>query len=398
MRRRGFLQRGRNLIAALGALMTADLAAGADTTKSQGLPARAYGHRSKFEKIKRWITPSRHPTATASWTPLADLSGIITPSALHYERHHAGIPDIDPAEHRLLIHGDVTRPLIFTIDELKLLPQTHRICFIECSGNSYREWQGPGGIDVQQTHGLTSCSDWAGVRLATVLNEVGVNGDASWVIAEGADGAAMTRSIPLQKCRDDVLLAYSQNGEALRPEQGYPLRLVVPGYEGSISVKWLRRLKVTDTPYFSREETSKYTDLMPDGKARQFSFTMEAKSVITTPSASQRIVRGQFNQIRGLAWSGRGKISRVEVSTDGGSTWAEAMLQGPVLPVCHTRFVFNWQWSGKPTVIMSRCIDETGYEQPTRQALIAKRGGRSFYHYNAIQQWRIDADGVVHNV
>ena len=206
------------------------------------------------------------------------LSGIITPSALHYERHHAGIPDIDPAVHRLLIHGDVARSLMFSIDDLKRLPQTHRICFIECSGNSYREWEGPGGANVQQTHGLTSCSDWAGVRLATVLGEVGISDSASWVIAEGADGAAMTRSIPLQKCLDDVLLAYSQNGEALRPEQGYPLRLVVPGYEGSISVKWLRRLRLTDTPYYSREETSKYTDLMPDGKAREFSLTMEAKS------------------------------------------------------------------------------------------------------------------------
>ena len=329
---------------------------------------------------------------------MADLSGIITPSALHYERHHAGIPDIDPAAHRLLIHGDVARPLKFSIEDLKRLPQTHRICFIECSGHSYREWEGPGGDNVQQTHGLTSCSDWAGVRLATVLSEVGISDSASWVIAEGADGAAMTRSIPLQKCLDDVLLAYSQNGEALRPEQGYPLRLVVPGYEGSISVKWLRRLKITDTPYYSREETSKYTDLMPDGKAREFSLTMEAKSVITTPSASQHVTAGQFNQIRGLAWSGRGKIARVEVSTDAGQTWQEAKLQGPVLPVCHTRFVFDWRWNGKATVIMSRCTDDTGYRQPTREALIARRGARSFYHYNAIQQWRIEADGSVHNV
>ena len=248
MRRRGFLRRGRNLLAALSGMMAAKAAA-VDTTKSQGIPARAYGQRSKFEKIKRWITPSRYPTATASWTPLADLSGIITPSALHYERHHAGIPDIDPAAHRLLIHGNVARSLMFSIEDLKRLPQTHRICFIECSGNGYREWEGPGGDNVQQTHGLTSCSDWAGVRLATVLGEAGVGDGASWVIAEGADGAAMTRSIPLQKCLDDVLLAYAQNGEALRPEQGYPLRLVVPGYEGSISVKWLRRLKLSNTPY-----------------------------------------------------------------------------------------------------------------------------------------------------
>ena len=396
MRRRRFMRHGRNFFAALAALATGPVKA-FDSTKTQGLPAREYGQRSKFESLKRWITPSRHPSATASWTPLGDLHGVITPSALHYERHHAGIPDIDPANHELLIHGLVERPLKFSVADIKRLPQVHRICFLECSGNSYREWRGPGGVDVQQTHGLTSCSNWAGVALSTILAEAGLKTQAEWVVAEGADGAAMTRSIPVQKCMDDVILAYAQNGEALRPEQGYPLRLIVPGYEGSISVKWLRRLKLTATPYYTREETSKYTDLLPSGKAREFSFTMEAKSVITSPSGGQQISSPGYQQIRGLAWSGRGKVARVEVSTDGGNTWQAAKLHGPILPICHTRFSFDWHWSGQTVSIMSRCTDETGYTQPTRESLVAARGENSFYHYNAIQQWRIDEQGRVSN-
>ena len=280
----------------------------ADATKSQGAPVRAYGQRSRFEKIVRWITPARYPTSTASSTPLADLSGFITPSSLHYERHHAGVPDIDPSRHELLIHGRVESALVFTLDDIKRFPALSRVCFIECSGNGYREWTGPLGDTVQQTHGLTSCSEWGGVPLRLLLEEAGVEDAASWIIAEGADGAAMTRSLPLDKCRNDVILAYAQNGEALRPEQGYPLRLVVPGFEGSINVKWLRRLKLVDQPYYTREESAKYTDLIPDGRAREHTFVMEAKSVITSPSGSQRLVAPGFHEIRGLAWSGRGRI------------------------------------------------------------------------------------------
>ncbi|MEM7542979.1 MAG: sulfite dehydrogenase [Pseudomonadota bacterium] len=394
--RRKFLHRLRNLL-------TVGFAAGtgsalADTTKSQGAPLREYGSRSRFETIKRWITPARWPTSTASWTPLGELEGIITPSALHYERHHGGVPDIDPASHRLLVHGLVERELLFSMADLKRFPSMHRICFLECSGNGYPEWQKAVGANVQQTHGLTSCSDWAGVTLKDVLNEAGVLSEASWVVAEGADGAAMTRSVPLEKCLQDVILAYGQNGEALRPEQGYPLRLLVPGFEGSISVKWLRRLKVTDTPYYTREETSKYTDLMPDGRAREFSFVMEAKSVITAPSAGQVLYQPGFHEISGIAWSGRGRVKRVEVSVDNGESWREARLHGPVLPICHTRFTLPWEWDGSEVTIASRCHDETGYVQPTRTALQAVRGKHSFYHFNAIQNWRIDSQGRVHNV
>ena len=371
--------------------------AAVDSTRVQGAPVRTYGQRSRFETLARWITPSRYPTATASWTPLAGLDGIVTPSALHYERHHGGVPDIDPAEHRLLIHGLVERPLEFSLAELRRFPAVNRLCFLECSGNSYREWTGPGGADVQQTHGLTSCSEWGGVLLRDVLNECGLDASARWILAEGADGAAMTRSVPLDKCLDDVILAYAQNGEALRPEQGYPLRLLVPGYEGSISVKWLRRVKVVDVAYQTREETSKYTDLMPDGRARQFSFVMEAKSVVTMPSPGATRLATGYQPIRGLAWSGRGRVEQVEVTTDGGLTWREARLHGPVLPMCHTRFSFDWSFEGRAARIGARCRDETGYLQPTREVLRAARGDRSFYHYNAIQYWHIDDDGTVRN-
>lgn len=395
--RRRFLQRARDFVVGLSGAAIAPGVQALDTTKVQGAPVREYGQRSRFETIKRWFTPARYATANASWTPLADLDGIITPSSLHYERHHGGIPDIDPDQHELMVHGLVERPLVFSMKELRRFPQLQRICFLECSGNSYTQWDGAGAENVQQTHGLTSCSQWTGVALKTVLEEAGLKSDALWVVAEGADGAAMTRSIPLAKCLDDVILAYGQNGEALRPEQGYPLRLLVPGFEGSISVKWLRRLKITDTPYYTREETSKYTDLLPDGRAREFSFTMEAKSVITSPSPGHVLKERGYHEIRGLAWSGRGKITRVEVSVDDGHSWREARLHGPVLPICHTRFSIDWAWTGSPAVILSRAHDETGYTQPTRAALIAARGKRSFYHYNAIQAWRVGADGEVHS-
>ncbi len=365
--------------------------------RALGLPVSGYGQRARHEVAARWLTPTRYLASTASWTPLADQIGSLTPAGLHYERHHAGVPDIAPDGHRLLIHGLVKRPLEFTLAELRRFPQSERLCFLECSGNSYREWLGPGGADVQQTHGLTSCSVWSGVRLADVLAECEPQSEARWLVAEGADAARLTRSLPLDKALDDVLLAYGQNGEALRPEQGYPLRLLVPGYEGSISVKWLSRVKLTAEPVHSREETSKYTDLMPDGRARAFTLMMDAKSVITAPSPGPTPLAHGFQEIRGLAWSGRGRVTRVEVSVDGGEHWQDATLHGPVLPVCHTRFTLPWRFTGAPAVLLSRCTDETGYVQPTREALIAARGANSFYHYNAIQAWRVDADGSVHN-
>jgi len=363
-----------------------------DPTRVPGIAPTAYGHRSAFEQAVR--VPR---SWWASLTPLQDLHGILTPSALHFERHHNGAPVIDPARHRLIIHGMVERPWAFTLDDLKRFPAISRLAFIECSGNSAIEWQAPTGQTVQQTHGLTSTSEWTGVALKTVLREVGVQPEASWMLAEGSDAAAMTRSLPLAPLIEEGILCYAQNGEPLRPEQGYPLRLLVPGWEGNTCIKWLRRLKLGTQPFMTREETSQYTDLMPDGTARQFTMIMEAKSVITCPSGGQRVRRG-FVDIRGLAWSGRGRITKVEVTTDTGRSWQQAELQEPVLPKCHTRFHFPWQWNGEEVILQSRCTDETGYMQPRRADIIAVRGVNSIYHYNAIQSWKIASDGQVSNV
>ena len=360
----------------------------ADPTRVPGAPPSPYGQRAAFEQA------TRLPGTASSLTPLQTLHGIMTPSALHFERHHNGVPTIDPARHRLLIHGLVARPRMFTMDDLKRFPAVSRLAFIECSGNSAGEWREARGQTAQQTHGLTSTSEWTGVALATVLREVGLKLEATWMLAEGSDAAAMTRSIPLAPVMDEALLCYAQNGEALRPEQGYPLRLLLPGWEGNACIKWLRRLKLGTAPFMTREETSHYTDLMPDGIARQFTFVMEAKSVITAPSGGQQ-VRAGFVEIRGLAWSGRGRVTKVEVSTDGGRIWRLARLQEPVLPKCHTRFLLPWQWKGREAILMSRCMDETGYVQPSREALVAVRGFNSVYHYNAIQSWKVARDGSV---
>lgn len=363
-----------------------------DPTRVPGATPTAYGQRSAFEQAVR---------IPRSWwsslTPLQDSYGILTPSSLHFERHHNGVPTIQPAQHRLLIHGMVDQPWTFTMDDLKRFPSVSRLAFIECSGNSAAEWRGPTGQTAQQTHGLTSTSEWCGVALKAVLQEVGVHPDATWMLAEGGDAAAMTRSLPLVSIWEEAILCYAQNGEPLRPEQGYPLRLLIPGWEGNTCIKWLRRLKLGRASFMTREETSQYTDLMPDGMARQFTMVMEAKSVITSPSGGQRIQPG-FLEIRGLAWSGRGRIASVEVSTDGGRSWRQAALQEPILPKCHTRFHLPWRWNGEDVILQSRCLDDTGYRQPDRTTLVAVRGVNSVYHYNAIQSWRIAADGKVSNV
>jgi sulfane dehydrogenase subunit SoxC len=369
--------------------------------REQGAPVLAapYGQPSPFEKnvVRRPRGTSPTQTAASTNTPLADLHGIVTPSGLVYERHHAGVPAIDPDQHRLLVHGLVERPLIFTMDDITRFPSESHIYFLECSGNTV--WLGATAKStVQDTHGLLSCCEWTGVRLSTVLAEAGIQRNASWVLAEGADAAAMSRSVPIAKALDDALLVYAQNGERLRPEQGYPLRLFLPGYEGNISVKWLRRLKVGDQPFETREETSKYTDLMPDGIARQFTFVMEAKSVITYPSGGHQLRDKGFYEISGFAWSGHGRIKRVEVSTDGGASWREAGLQEPLLPKCLTRFRLPWTWDGRPSQLQSRAIDETGYVQPKRPQLIEARGLNSYYHYNGIQAWQVAHDGAVSNV
>jgi len=371
-------------------------------SKTPGAPIleHPYGLPSRYEAdvVRRAAKAWPLPGAASSMTPLADLHGSITPNGLVYERHHAGVPDIDPSLHRLAIHGLVRNPKLFTMDDILRLPSESRIHFIECSGNTGNEWNGPSGMPVQLTHGLLSCCEWTGVRLSTLLEEVGgITGTSGWVLAEGADAAAMTRSLPLQRIADRALVAYAQNGERLRPENGYPLRLIVPGFEGNTHVKWLRRLKVVDAPLQTREETSKYTNLLADGTARQFVFEMDAKSVITRPSPGHRLTTHGFYPISGLAWSGRGKIRQVEVSTDGGTSWRTARLETPARDRALTRFQADWNWTGEPASILSRATDSTGYVQPTREALVAARGLNSQYHYNAIQQWHIDAAGEVRN-
>jgi sulfane dehydrogenase subunit SoxC len=363
------------------------------TTEWGPLPSE-YGSRSPFED-----GVVRDPSGTSSRSPLADLHGIITPNSLFFERHHAGVPQIDPAEHRLIIHGMVDRPVIFTLDDIKHFPATSAIHFHECSGNTGSEFQEDTiAPTVQKSHGLVSATEWTGVPMRTILNEAGIQPGGTWLLCEGADAAAMTRSIPTEKAMADGLLVYGQNGEALRPEQGYPMRAIWPGYEGNSNIKWIRRIEVGNVPWETREETSKYTDLLPDGIARQFTFIMEAKSVITTPSGGQTIPSTGFREISGIAWSGRGKITMVEVSTDGGSTWHEAELQEPVLPICLTRFRLPWAWDGNAGTIQSRATDETGYVQPTVEAITQARGLNSTYHMNAIKTWAIAETGEVTNV
>jgi sulfane dehydrogenase subunit SoxC len=364
-----------------------------------GAPVSGYGSRSKFENAARFYNQNTKVPLeeAASRTPLHDTYGIITPSSLHFERHHSGVPEIDPAAHTLTIHGLVDRPLAFGVAELKRLPSTSRIHFLECSGNSSSEWRGPGETDVQRAHGLTSCSEWTGVSLALLLKECGLQPAGRWILAEGADPCRLARSLPIEKALDDVMVVYAQNGEPLRPEQGYPIRLLVPGWEGNVNVKWLRRIKVLDQPAMTRDETSKYTDLMPDGSARQFTFYMEAKSLVTRPSPGAALHGPGVYELTGIAWSGRGAITRVDVTTDGGHTWTPAELQTPVLPRAHTRFRMTWRWDGTETIIASRCTDDTGYVQPLLPDLVAARGVHSNYHNNAVQMWKVAADGRITN-
>jgi sulfane dehydrogenase subunit SoxC len=369
------------------------------TAPGPTVPDNSYGAPSPFERavVRRIRDKQPFPSVVSAMTPLQDLSGIITPNGLHHARCHAGVPAIDPDRHRLLVHGLVDRPLSFGMDDLVRFPSVSRLHFLECSGNT--KFFDPRLIKptwtVQDTHGQVSCAEWTGVRLADVLGEAGVRPGAAWVLAEGADAAAMTRSIPLEKALDDAILAYAQNGERLRPENGYPLRLLLPGYEGNTNVKWLRRLKLGDQPFETREETAKYTDLRADGVALQFNFIMAVKSVITGPSPGRGLHGPGFREITGLAWSGRGRVARVEVSTDGGSQWQDAALQEPVLPKCLTRFRLPWTWDGAPATLQSRATDETGDVQPTRARLLAACGTNFTYHYNAIHTWAVRTDGEV---
>jgi sulfane dehydrogenase subunit SoxC len=371
--------------------------------KTPGQGFEGYGQPSRFEsKVVRFIPPAPNPATQGvgpARTPMHLLEGTITPSGLHFERSHSGIPDIDPEQHRLVIHGLVKQPLVFTMEALSRYPMESRIAFIECAGNSaLLNAPQPQPLGMAAIHGMFGCSEWTGVRLSTLLDEAGVDPAAHWVIAEGADAAAMSRSIPLAKAMDDALVCLYQNGERVRPSNGYPVRLLVPGFEGNVSVKWLRRLKLTAQPAMTKDETSKYTVLLKDAKAWQFIFPMEVKSLITRPSPGLTLKNPGFYEISGLAWSGNGRIRQVDVSADGGQSWAPAVLQGPILPMAPVRFRAPWQWNGGPAVLQSRATDDTGMVQPSRAQFAAERGLRGIYHYNAIASWRIDEKGEASNV
>jgi sulfane dehydrogenase subunit SoxC len=417
--RRGFLTRaaaGGAAVAAAssGALAQGPQAAAAGNPKNlppnvpdwskvlgDGVAAKPYGTPSKFEKgvVRRdveWLTASRE--SSVNFTPLYALDGIITPSGLCFERHHGGVAEINPVDHRLMIHGLVDKPLMFTMEDLKRFPRTSKIFFLECAANSGMEWRGSQLNGCQFTHGMVHNVEYTGVRLGDVLNEAGLKPNAKWLMVEGADSSGMNRSLPITKALEDCLLAWNMNGEALRAEQGYPLRLVVPGWEGNLWVKWLRRIEVGDQPWNTREETSKYTDLMEDGRSRRFTFVMDAKSVVVNPSPEAPLKHKGRNVLSGLAWSGRGRINRVDVTLDGGRNWVQARIDGLVLPKSLTRFYVDFDWDGRELMVQSRAYDETGYVQPTKAELRKVRGVNNIYHNNGIQTWLVRANGETENV
>ena len=405
--RRNFLRKTAALtggaLAAGGTARAAPLAVpGSNQELGRGIERNAYGMPSKYEAhVNRQAT--QVPKNLQNWsdwsmTPIQHQPGIITPNGLIFERHHAGTPDIDPKKHRLVIHGLVKQPLEFSMDDLVRYPSVSRFHFHECSGNGLNNWNKPQTATVQHTHGLLSGVLWTGVLASTLLDEAGIDPRGKWVAFEGADASAHTRSIPLEKVMDDTLIVYAMNGEALRPENGYPVRAVMPGWEGNVSVKWLRRMKVGDQPWHFRSETARYTDPMPGGKWRQFSMVMECKSVITHPSGGQQLGKPGFHEVSGLAWSGNGKIRAVDVSFDGGKSWREAMLEEPIMDKSLTRFKIGWNWDGRPAMLMSRAVDSSGYVQPTMQQLQKDRFTVGFVqHHNGIQPWSVSEKGEVRN-
>ena len=369
-----------------------------------GVPLGGHSERSQYVDISR--IPEAGPgvrnvdpgNAINSKTPLNKLVGVVTPTDLHYERSHAGVPNLDPAKHRLLVHGSVQKPLVLTVDDLKAMPSVSRIHFIECTGNGWENWKkADPDLTVQNTHGLISTNEWTGVPLRFLIDLVGKDRSSNWMLAEGGDGAGVDRSIPLtEEIMDDAIVAYGQNGEPLRPAHGFPIRLIMPGFEGNLHIKWLRRLKFGDQPWMTRWETARYTQLLANGKARQSQLRMETNSVITSPSGMMEIRPG-YHRITGLAWSGHGRIAKVEVGTDAGKTWKEAQLNHPVLPKAQARFQMDWEWDGKATKIVSRSTDEKGNVQPDRQSFLDQVGTNALFHYNAQQTWSIDASGRVRN-
>jgi sulfane dehydrogenase subunit SoxC len=415
--RRALLGRGAAIAGAMGVAAPA-LATGAAAepladpawSLQVGDAMPAYQVPSRFEKgvVRTVDNPDNLPRNSRARTPHHLLQGIITPNGLHFTICHGGVPDIDPEKHKLVIHGLVKRPLVFTLETLSRYPQTSRIGFVECGGNSAPLFSNePIQADVQALHGLASCSEWTGVLLSTLLEEAGIQPEAKWIIAEGADAPHASRSVPVAKALDDAMIALYQNGERIQPGQGYPMRLWLPGYEGNMNIKYLRRLKLTSEPAMSYYESRTYAQVLPNGKSYRFYFLQEVKSFISSPSPGHLLKEPGYYEISGVAYSGTGRITKVVVSADGGKSWGQAALQEPVLPKAFTRFRMPWRWDGGPAVLQSRAWDEAGNVQPTRAELVAARGQTTkppsvlafpSQHFNAITSWAVDTKGAVRHV
>jgi sulfane dehydrogenase subunit SoxC len=373
------------------------------------LPAYQVPSRYESKVVRSLDNPDNAPRNSRARTPHHLLKGIITPNGLAFTICHGGVPDIDPAQHKLVIHGLVKQPLVFTLDSLERYPMVSRIGFVECGGNSAPLFSNePLQENVQAIHGLSFCSEWSGVMLSTLLEETGIDPKAKWMIAEGADSPHLTRSVPVAKALDDAMIALYQNGERIQPGNGYPMRLWLPGYEGNMNVKYVRRIQLTEEPAMTYYESRTYSQILPDGKAYRFYFLQEVKSFITNPSLGLTLGGGPgVYEITGIAYSGTGRITKVLVSADGGQSWGEAALQAPVLPKAFTRFRMPWRWNGGPATLQSRAFDEGGNMQPTRAQFVAHRGETArppsvlafpSQHFNAIQSWQVQANGSVRHV
>jgi len=416
LHRRALLGRGIVFAGAVSTGLGAVTAAAAEPLSDApwslnvGTPIPAYQTPSRFEAhvVRTRDNPDNVPRNSRARTPHQMLKGIITPNGLHFTICHGGVPDIDPAQHRLVIHGLVRRPLVYTVEALDRYPMVSRIGFVECGGNSAPLFSNqPIQADVQALHGLTSCSEWTGVLLSTLLEETGIDPKAKWMIAEGADSPHLSRSVPVAKGLDDAMIAMYQNGERIQPGQGYPMRLWLPGYEGNMNVKYLRRIKLTEEPAMSYYESRTYSQILPNGKAYRFYFLQEVKSFISSPSPGLKLKEPGYYEITGVAYSGTGRIAKVMVSADGGKSWGEAALQAPILPKAFTRFRMPWRWNGGPAILQSRAWDEGGNAQPTRAQFVALRGETTkppavtdfpSQHFNAITSWAVDAKGDLRHV
>ena len=377
----------------------------------RGLVVPAYQVPSRFEKnvVRTLSNPNNEFRNSHARTPHQLLQGAITPNGLFFSICHSALPDIDPAQHKLVIHGLVKQPLVYTLDSLSRYPMVTRTHFLECSGNSAPMFSSePLQVTAQAIHGLVSNAEWTGVLLSTLLEETGIDPKATWLLAEGADAPSLHRSVPIKKALDDAMIALYQNGERIQPGNGYPMRLLLPGYQGNMNVKYVRRIKLIDQPAMSFFESKTYSQILPTGKMWLFHFTQEVKSFITHPSFGHALQGPGFYEISGVAYSGNGRISKVMVSADGGKSWAQAALQEPVMPKAFVRFRMPWRWDGQPAVLQSRAFDEAGNVQPTRAEFVAARGQTDKplttplafpnQHYNSITSWGIDTKGEIKHV